>query len=67
MAGALHILPDSLSALETVYMAQIVRGLDATPEDHAALLEGVTAEDMVRVAQSVELDAVYFLRGEMNE
>ncbi len=63
----LRLVPDSLTGMESFYTAQIVRGMDASPEDHLALLEDVTKDDVIRVAQSVELDAVYFLRGEAKE
>ena len=63
----LQLVPDSLPGMDAFYTAQIVRGMDASPEDYRALLEDVTREDVIRVAQSVELDAVYFLRGEAKE
>ena len=44
-----------------------MQGTDATPDDIAALAENVTAEDVAAIARGVELDAVYFLRGEEAE
>jgi len=63
-AGSLRSIPDSPYALENFMLRQTVQGLDATPEDLAALVEGVTAGEAAAVARGVELDAVYFLKGE---
>ena len=45
----------SLGALEKLIM------------DMAALMEEVTAEEVTEIARGVELDAVYFLKGESPE
>ena len=54
---------DSPGALENYYLFQTLCGLDYGPEEDAALCTEVTREDIVAIAQSVELDAVYFLSG----
>ena len=64
VANALGQYPDSPLGLEDFYLRQAVQGLDASPDDLAALVEDVTAEDVAAVAAGVELDAVYFLKGE---
>jgi predicted Zn-dependent peptidase len=66
-ANAMRTVPDSPAALEGFYLAQAVKGLDASPMDMAALMEDVTAEQVVDIARGVELDAVFFLRGEAGE
>ena len=53
--------------LPTFYLRETVQGTDATPDDIAVLAETVTAEDVAAIARGVELDAVYFLRGEEAE
>ena len=64
VASSLLAVPDSPAALESFYLRQTVQGLDAAPEDIAALTDFVTAEQVAELARGVELDAVYFLKGE---
>ena len=64
VANALRQYPDSPLGLEDFYLRQAVQGLDASPEDMAALVEDVTADQVADIARGVELDAVYFLKGE---
>ena len=54
----------SPQALEEHYLTQAIQGLDASPDDIAALVEDVTADQVAGIARGVELDAVYFLKGE---
>ncbi len=65
--NAMRTVPDSPAALEDFYLNQTVKGLDASPMDMAALMEEVTAEEVTEIARGVELDAVYFLKGESPE
>ncbi len=55
---------DSAVYLDAFWLRQTVSGLDYGPEVFAALVEEVTKEKVVRVARSVRLDTVYFLKGE---
>ena len=64
VANGLRTGADSPYYLANFYLRETVQGLDASPDDIAALAETVTAEDVAAVARGVELDAVYFLRGE---
>ncbi len=64
VASTLRTIPDDPFAMENFYLHQTVQGLDASPMDLAALVESVTAEEVVEIARGVELDAVYFLKGE---
>lgn len=66
VANSLRSVPDDPAALEDFTLRQTIQGLDATPMDIAALAESVTAQEVVDIARGVELDAVYFLRGEVN-
>ncbi len=54
---------DSAGALESFWLGQNLLGLEYGPEELAALVEDVTAEDVVKAAAGVECDMVYFLRG----
>ena len=64
VANDLRTGADSPNYLADFYLRETVQGTDASPDDIAALAETVTAEDVAAVARGVELDAVYFLRGE---
>lgn len=54
---------DSQSLLEYYWQAQAAAGLQQKPEDLAEAVEQVTAEQVVAVAERMELDAIYFLKG----
>lgn len=63
-ANGMRTLADTPAALENFYLSQAVNGTDASPMDLAALMEEVSAEDVAEIARGVELDAVFFLKGE---
>ena len=63
VASDLRSLTDSQGELEGFYLAQVLDGLDYGPMELAELVEDVTKEDIIRIAQSVECDMIYFLRG----
>ena len=60
-------LCDGPVSLAEYYLGQTVLGLDYSPLELAALVEDVTADEVIAIAQSVVCDAVYFLRGEEDE
>jgi predicted Zn-dependent peptidase len=61
--SALRAMMDTPGALEDFYLAQAIEGLDYGPEELAALCEAVTRDQVTAIANSLECDAVYFLRG----
>ena len=63
VASDLRSLTDSQGELEGFYLAQVLDGLDYGPMELAELVEDVKKEDIIRIAQSVECDMIYFLRG----
>ncbi len=63
VASSLRGVSDSPAALEDFWLDQCVDGLEYGPDELAALVEGVTAEQVVAAAQGIRCDAVYFLRG----
>lgn len=67
VAGRYRALSDGPVSLEDYYLGQTVLGLEYSPEELAALVEDVTAEEVTAIAQSVQCDVVYFLRGEDDE
>ena len=67
VASDLRSTLDSQGELEGYWLSQALDGLDYSPTELAELVEDVTKEDVMAVANSVELDLVYFLRGEDEE
>ena len=63
VASELRSYMDIPSALESFYLAQILRGLDYGPTEMAQLVREVTKEEVVEIANSVECDMIYFLKG----
>lgn len=54
---------DSQNRLDDFYLSQAIEGETYGPEDMAEQLEKVTLKKCINIAKSVELDAVYFLKG----
>ncbi len=52
---------DSQGALEGFYLANAIDGIDCDPNELAELANDVTLDDIVAIARSAVLDAVYFL------
>lgn len=68
VASDLRSLMDSQGELEGFYLARALSGEDYSPMDLAAMVEEVTKENVVEIANSVECDLIYFLNGmEENE
>lgn len=63
VASDLRSLMDSQGELEGFYLAQALDGADYGPMELAELAESVTKEDVVAIANSVECDLIYFLKG----
>jgi predicted Zn-dependent peptidase len=57
---------DDQGRQEEFWLTQSVAGLEVTLEEIAAQLETVTREQVSAVAQKLELDTVYFLKGKEN-
>jgi predicted Zn-dependent peptidase len=56
---------DSQSGLESLYLDQAVTNIEGcTPDELASLADLVTADEIQKIAQSVQLDTVYFMKGE---
>lgn len=54
---------DSPAAIEGYYATAALSGLALTPESYMEKVSAVTAEDVARAAQSLQLHTVYFLKG----
>ena len=66
ISGARQIY-DSPSALEAFGFRRILAGLSETSEELIEKIQKVSKEEIVRVAQRVRLDTVYFLYGDGEE
>lgn len=66
-ASDMRAVTDSQGGLEGYSLAAAVDGDDLDPMELAALAEDVTRDEVVRVAQSVVCDEIYFLKGDGTE
>ena len=67
VASDLRAVQDSLGELEGFYLSQALDGLDYGAAELAALAEDVTKEDVQAIAESIECDLIYFLKGSGEE
>ena len=67
VASDLRAVQDSIGELEGFYLSQALDGLDYGPTELAALAEDVTKEDVQAIAESIECDLIYFLKGSGEE
>jgi predicted Zn-dependent peptidase len=61
---SLRAVTDSLGAIESWYMTQILEGTEVSPQKEIEQVQAVTREDIIQAAGRVTLDTVYFLKGE---
>ena len=67
VASDLRAVQDSIGELEGFYLSQAPDGLDYGPAELAALAEDVTKDDVQAIAESIECDLIYFLKGSGEE
>ena len=67
VASDMRAEQDSIGELEGFYLSQALDGLDYGPAELAALAEDVTKEDVQAIAESIECDLIYFLKGSGEE
>ena len=65
--SALRSAMDVQGALEGFYLSAVLDGADYSPEELGALVDEVTKEDMVAIAQGCECDMIYTLTGDGSE
>ncbi|MCI8624460.1 MAG: insulinase family protein [Provencibacterium sp.] len=58
---------DSLHALESWYLTQILFGQEHSPDEERAVMQTITREEVIEAARGVELDSVYFLTSQGEE
>ncbi len=67
LLDAIGRVGDSTGNLLGWYFSGVMNGHLMTPEEKKAKIESVTAEDIVKKAQSIRLDTYYFLSGKEGE
>ncbi len=63
LVNSVRAMEDSVASLDAYYVSRSLDGLTYAPSEYAMLIGEITREDVVKVAKSVKLDCVYFLRG----
>ncbi|MCR5648028.1 MAG: insulinase family protein [Oscillospiraceae bacterium] len=63
LVNSVRAMEDSVASLDAYYVSRSLDGLTYAPSEYAMLIGEITREDVVKVAKSVKLDSVYFLRG----
>jgi len=64
VASDYRTIEDSPGALEDFYLNQALIGPDCSPSELAALAEEIRSDEIIKIANGVECDAIYFLRGQ---
>lgn len=67
LVNALKSVTDTLGGMESWYLTQILGGASQSPAENAEQISRVTKEQIMRAAQRVTLDTVYFLTGKGDE
>ena len=67
LASDLRAMDDSQGELEGFVLSQTLDGLDYGPLELAALVEDVSAKEVRAIAESVDCDLIYFLKGGAQE
>ena len=63
LVNSVRSMEDSAASLDAYYVSRSLDGLTYAPSEYAMLIGEITREDVVKIAKSVKLDCVYFLRG----
>jgi predicted Zn-dependent peptidase len=63
LRSGLRSVSDSPGAMENYYATAAISGQKLSPEEYIRAVEQVTAEQVARAAQSLQLHTVYFLKG----
>ena len=63
----IRMIADEPTQLEDFYLSQIILGEDDGPDELIARVERVEREKIMEIAAGLQLDAVYFLKGEETE
>lgn len=61
MANAYRQLSDSPSAMEVYYLGRALAGVSISPEEGSERIASLSREDVIRVAQNMQIDTVFVL------
>lgn len=67
LATGMNSIKDSLAATENFYMSQLVLGCCETVDETLENINAVTREGVIEIANRVQEDTIYFLKGVMND
>lgn len=65
MKTAYDAMQDGLRGVEDFYLSKIIEGSSVTIDEQLQNILRVSKEEVVRAARGIELDTVFFLKGEM--
>ncbi len=65
--AGMQTVPDGQGRMEDFWLGQAIAGLDENVEDMVKKLETVTLEQVVAVANKLQLDTIFFLKGMEDE
>lgn len=63
IVNSLRTIGDSIGYLCDYYLGQTITGDGVSLEQYIAEIEKVTREDVIKIAQNIELEMIYFLTG----
>ena len=63
LINAYYEITDNPQALRNWYTGRIISGIYQSPEEAIAVVRNITKEDIVKTANKIKLDTVYFLEG----
>ncbi len=67
IVNSLRTIGDSIGYLCDFYLGQTITNTHITLEEYIDEIESVTPQDVIDVAQNIELEMIYFLTGKENE
>ncbi len=67
ITSSIRVLGDSIGYLCDYYLGNVITDTMISPEEFAQKIESVTREDVINVAQNLELEMIYFLTGKESE
>ena len=67
IVNSLHSMGDSIAYLSDYYLGQTITNTHISLDDFINKINAVTKNDVIRVAQKIELQMIYFLTGKESE
>ncbi len=67
ITGSIRVIGDGIGYLCDYYLGNAITATMLSPEEFAQRIEAVTPDDVVKIAQNLELEMIYFLTGKESE